>query len=383
MNLRVNGVQALANVDYGQGSGFLNVADSTRVEVEAIIPGANAVVLDRQLALDFSTDYTVLAVGEVADPIDTLVLSAPTARAIAAGNLRAQVVHAAPNAPAVDVYVTAPTAALASSTPVNIGALAFGQYTASAELPAGDYRIRVTAAGNPGAVVYDSGTLALAAGADLLIAAIENTGPGVTPVQLVSLDGLGSALILDSSTPASVVAVHASPDAPAVDLLADVVGTPTDEALGLARNVSFPRVCRIAAVPAPGSYSISVTSAGNPGVVALQFPLQVEKGQRTHGRRHGVSRQHARAAADRPGFADAQHRHGGAPARDARVARDRQRGPLSTAGRCGFRRRQRSFPAVPFGADTGVMSIAPGAYDVYVTPAGTNRWWPSRYRTSR
>ena len=115
VNLRVNGVQALANVDYGQGSGFLNVADSTRVEVEAIIPGGNAVVLDRQLALDFSTDYTVLAVGEVADPIDTLVLSAPTARAIAAGNLRAQVVHAAPNAPAVDVYVTAPTAALAST----------------------------------------------------------------------------------------------------------------------------------------------------------------------------------------------------------------------------------------------------------------------------
>ena len=136
----------------------------------------------------------------------------------------------------------------------------------------------MTAAGNPGAVVYDSGTVALAAGADLLIAAIENTGPGVTPVQLVSLDGQGSALILDSSTPASVVAVHASPDAPAVDLLADVVGTPTDEALGLARNVSFPRVCRIAAVPAPGSYSISVTPAGNPGVVALQFPLQVEKG---------------------------------------------------------------------------------------------------------
>ena len=29
-----------------------------------------------------------------------------------------------------------------------------------------------------------------------------------------------------------------------------------------------------------------------------------------------------------------------------------------------------SFAAVPFGADTGVLSIAPGTYDVYVTPAG-------------
>jgi hypothetical protein len=29
-----------------------------------------------------------------------------------------------------------------------------------------------------------------------------------------------------------------------------------------------------------------------------------------------------------------------------------------------------SFAAVPFGADTGLLSIAPGTYDVYVTPAG-------------
>ena len=50
VNVRVNGAQALANVDYGQGSGFLDAAESSRVEVEAIIPGGNAVVLDRTLA---------------------------------------------------------------------------------------------------------------------------------------------------------------------------------------------------------------------------------------------------------------------------------------------------------------------------------------------
>ena len=176
VNIRVNGAQALANVDFGQGSGFVNVTESTRVEVEAIIPGGNAVVLDRRLALDYSTDYTLLAVGEVADPIDTLIISNPGGRAIAAGNLRAQVVHSAPNAPAVDVYLTAPALRSPGSTPVNVGALAYGGYTGRAEVPAGELPHPRDGGRQSGTVVYDSGTLALAADADLLIAAIENTG---------------------------------------------------------------------------------------------------------------------------------------------------------------------------------------------------------------
>jgi trimeric autotransporter adhesin len=370
VNIRVNGAQALANVDYGQGSGFLNVTEATQVQVEAIIPGGNAVVIDRRLALEFSTDYTVLAVGEVADPLDALVVSNPSGRAIAPGNLRAQVVHAAPNAPAVDVYVTAPGATLAGSTTLNSGALDFGETTGRAEVPAGDYRIRVTAAGNPAAVVFDSGTVALAAGADLLIAAIENTGPGATPIQLVTLNGSGSAKILDAATPASVVAVHASPDAPAVDLLADVVGTANNEALGLARNVSFPQVCRIPAVPAPGSYNISVTPAGNPGVTALQFPLAPQKGNELTAIVTGylgstpALRPLALVTSTRGIATEARlrvtHASPGTGNVDLYLLPDGASLASATA----------SFAAVPFGADTGVLSLAPATYDVYVTPAG-------------
>ena len=370
VNVRVNGTQALANVDFGQGSAFLPVTEATRVEVEAIIPGGNAVVLDRQLALEYSTEYTVLAVGEVADPIDTLVVDNPSGGAIAAGSLRAQVVHAAPNAPAVDVYVTAPGATLTGSTPLNVGSLDYRESTGRAVVPAGDYQIRVTAAGDPATVVYDSGTVALAAGADLLVAAIENTGPGSTPIQLVALDGQGSARILDASTPASVVAVHASPDAPAVDLLADVVGTATNEALGLARNVAFPQACRIPAVPAPGSYSISVTPAGNPGVVALEFPLQPEKGNELTAIVTGylgstpALRPLALVTSTRSVATETKlrvtHASPGTPNVDLYLLPNGANLATATA----------SFAAVPFGADTGVLSIAPGTYDVYVTPAG-------------
>lgn len=370
VNIRINGASALTGVDYAQGSGFVDVAESTRVEVEAIVPGGNAVVIDRRLALDYSTEYTVLAVGKVADPIDALVVSNPAGRAIAAGNLRAQVVHAAPDAPAVDVYVTAPGAALAGSMPVNVGALSYGDATGRAEIPAGDYRIRVTAAGNPGAVVYDSGTLALAAGADLLIAAVANTGPGAAPIELVSLDGQGSAKILDTNTPAAVVAVHASPDAPAVDLLADVVGTPTDEALGLARNVSFPAACRIGNVPAPGEYSISVTPAGNPGVTALSFPLQPAKGAELTAIVTGylgstpALQPLALASPTRAIATEARLRVTHASPGTGNV--DLYLLPDGTD----FGAASASFDAVPFGASTPVLSLAPGAYDVYVTPAG-------------
>ncbi len=370
VNIRVNGVQALANVDYGSGSGFLNVAEAVRVQVEAIIPGGHAVVIDRNLRLDFSMDYTVIAAGEVAAPIGTVVVSNPTGRAIASGSFRAQVVHAAPNAPSVDVYVTAPGADLATSSAVNDTALAFGQFTSRIEAPAGDYRVRVTAAGNPGAVVYDSGTLALAAGGDLLVAAIENTGPGAAPIQLVALDGTGAARILDTATPASVVAVHASPDAPAVDLLADVVGTPQDEALALARNVAFPQSCRIPNVPAPGSYNLNVTAAGNPGVVALQLPLAPAKGDELTAIVTGylgstpAIRPLALTAATRSIVTESRlrvtHASPGTGAVDLYLLPDGA--DFATAAA--------SFAAVPFGADTGVLSLAPGTYDVYVTPAG-------------
>lgn len=372
VNIWVNGARALSAVDYSQGSGFLPVAASTRVQVEAIIPGGNAVVIDENLSLSYSTDYTVIAAGQVATPVGALVIANPTVAPIAAGKLRAQVVHAAPGAPAVDVYVTAPGASLAGSVAVNDSPLAYRQFTGRAELAAGNYQIRVTAAGNPGVVVYDSGTLALPAAADLLIAAVPNTGPGAAPIQLVALDGQAANVLRDVTTPASVVAVHASPDAPAVDLLADDKSTATVESLALARNVAFPAACRIGAVPAPGSYGVSVTAAGNPSVVALQFDLAPRKADVVTAIVTGylgatpALRPLALATNERSVVTEARlrvtHASPGTGAVDLYLLPDGSDFAAATP----------SFAAVPFGADTGQLSIAPGVYDVYVTPAGNH-----------
>ena len=85
-----------------------------------------------------------------------------------------RVLHAAPRVPAVDIYVSAPDAAL-PATPT-IAALAFANFApppdqSSLKVPKGNYQIRLTAAGSKD-VVFDSGSVPFPGGQELLIAAL-------------------------------------------------------------------------------------------------------------------------------------------------------------------------------------------------------------------
>ncbi len=282
VNILVNGAEALAGVDYGQGSGFVSVLEENVIEVEAITPAGNAVVITADVNLDYNTEASILAVGNVTATggIFALPIVNPSDNAITEGFFRAQVVHASPSAPAVNVYVTAFDDLLSNSSPVNgVGTpLSFEDYTAQLEVPEGDYRIRITVDGDATLTpVFDSGEISLPAGADLMIVAIENTGPGASPVDLVVLDGAAAATIEDAATPASAIAVHLSPDAPAVDILADVNSTTgVDEMLPLVRNVPFGAFCDLNEIPAPGDYTISVVASADNSIVATQFQLAVD-----------------------------------------------------------------------------------------------------------
>ena len=88
------------------------------------------------------------------------------------------------------------------------------------------------------------------------------------------------AILTPRQPPAShlAVAVHLSPDAPAVDILADVNSTPDDEALPLVRNVPYNAFCDLNSVPAPGDYTVSVVANADNSIVATTFPLNVMQG---------------------------------------------------------------------------------------------------------
>lgn len=187
-------------------------------EVEAILPGGETItVIELPATLENDKEYNVLAVGDTADISALLVVNDEDE--VGSGNIRAQVVHGAPDAPTVDVYVTAPDTDLGSEQP--LATLSFMDFTGQVEVPAATYQIRVAVAGTT-TVVFDSGPLDLAAGSDLFITATENTGAGDAPINLLVADGSASFVLSDINTTAEIRAIHGIADAPAVDVFADL-----------------------------------------------------------------------------------------------------------------------------------------------------------------
>jgi hypothetical protein len=161
---------------------------------------------------------------------------------------RVRVLHASPDAPAVDVYVNGGEA---------ISDLAFSDITDYVELPAGDYAVQVFPAGanGEGDPVIDA-TLTLAAGSDYTVAAV-GTLAEIEPLVLED----------DNSAPpagsAKVRFVHASPDAPAVDIYAEGAGV-------VVPNAAFKDASGYLELPAD-TYNLEVRAAGT-DTVALDLP---------------------------------------------------------------------------------------------------------------
>ncbi len=287
---------------------------------------------------------------------------------VTAGNVRVEVVHAAAGAPPVDIYVTAPGADLTQSMPIAGGNTPFGANSGQLEVPAGDYQIRVTLPGSV-APVFDSGTVALAADADLLVLALDNTGPGAAPVTLLVSDGESTSEILDASTPAEVRVVHAVPDAPPVDVY---VNDPMAAGAPALENLAFSEV-----LPGPDAYAelmagtnnVLVTASGNPGVIAIPATdLELAAGQQYSVYASGEF------ATIAPFITEDDDRSIATEARVRILHLSPNAGPVDiyvTAPATDISTLDPVFGDVAFLDDTGYVSLAAGMYDVTVTLAGT------------
>ncbi len=173
----------------------------------------------------------------------------------AADEARVRVLHASPDAPAVDIYIN--DAVVEGWTNVPFGTLS--DYMA---VPADSYNVKVYATGDQSMPVIDA-EVTVDAGMSYTVAA---TG---------MLDEIAPAVFEDdpalSEDEALVRVVHLSHDAPAVDIA-------PDGADALISGLDFPNATDYAAL-APGSYDLEVRVAGAPDVALQLDPIELEAGR--------------------------------------------------------------------------------------------------------
>lgn len=185
VDVLVDGQVVLTNVPFKASSPYLAVPAGARNLRVRATANPSLVVIDVTPTLAASTDYTVIARNLVASIEPWLLTDDNTAPAT--GSIKLRLVHSAPGAPTVDIYVTTPGADLSLSTPTltDVPYAAASNYLA---VPAGTYQVRVCPA-NTTTVAIDSGALTLAAGQIRTAVAVDSPGGG-SPFGAVVLSDL-------------------------------------------------------------------------------------------------------------------------------------------------------------------------------------------------
>ncbi|ADD04184.1 DUF4397 family protein [Natrialba magadii ATCC 43099] len=156
-----------------------------------------------------------------------------------------RVAHLSPDAPNVDVFVDDQRV---------LADVPYGDISPYLELEPGTYRVQITAADDPDAIVYDEQVSV--EDAFYTLAAIGELEANTFEV-----------LVLTDAGSAVVRLVHASPDAPAVDVSA--AGQPLFE------NVAFGEASDYIAVPA-GDYTLEISPAGDQETVVAAVDVTLE-----------------------------------------------------------------------------------------------------------
>lgn len=180
----------------------------------------NTRIASREIDFVAEQDYTLLISGTVANP--TLTLWEATQRTFAAEATVFQVTfaHASNLLGLVDYYFAAPGMAPVSGEAV--ATLSFAETLQPADFEAGEYVINITAAGDPGSVLYTSAPIAFAAQTNFTILPFDGDANDIAPVVVRALAAQGTAATMaDIAYPATVEFMHASLDLGVSDVYDD------------------------------------------------------------------------------------------------------------------------------------------------------------------
>lgn len=187
VDIFVDGQKAVTALAYPNNTGYVALPAGARDVKVFVSPsnGQGAPALQASLTVAAGKDYTVLAVGEVTKSTLALLPLEDNNALPAAGNAHVRLVHASPDAPAVDVVVTGTNTKVFSG----IAYKSVGTYT---PVPAGTYSLDVKVASSgatvktiPGVALGDRGVYTVVAtgpAASLQVLALGDvppTGPSV------------------------------------------------------------------------------------------------------------------------------------------------------------------------------------------------------------
>jgi len=188
-----------------------------------------------------------------------------TAAADSHETARVRIAHASPNAPAVDVYLDG--GLVVSGLAFTEFAPEFTSGPAYLEVPEDEYDVKITAAGDESAVVF-SGSVPFED--TVTVAAIGELDTGETaPKQEFAPLLIEDDLALLPSGLTRFRAVHASPDAPAVNVR---VGSRT-----VARDLSFGEASDPVDLPA-GTRTVTIAAAADPDTVVFEGDVPFQQG---------------------------------------------------------------------------------------------------------
>ncbi len=250
VDVYLDGSAVLEDVPFRAVSDYLAVPAGTHTVEVTAAGDPDTVAFEGEVTLE-AADYTVAAIGNLGGEdtaFEPLVLTDDTSD-VADNLTRVRLVHASPDAPAVDVTD--------DGSPVFDG-VAYGE-TATVEIPADTYplEVRPDTESNDGEVVTEVGA-EFTGGTVYTVFAAGYLEPADAPADepfgfTAAVDaGTGGGGLLDT---ASLRVGHFSPDAPNVDVF-------VDDALALS-DVPFRAVSDYLTVTA-GTHTVEVTATGDP-----------------------------------------------------------------------------------------------------------------------
>ena len=214
----------------------------------------------------------LLAVGLVGSTVALATTStvAPSHETDEQDSTYVRVVHASPDAPAVDVRVENETV---------LSNVSFGDVSDYLELEAGTYNVSIVTAGNNETVVLDTNVTFEPRTVTTLAASGEvsedtNATEGEDTNATLGATAFNDNAFTPVNNSSAISVVHLSPDAPAVDV------TAANGSVVLAENVTFQNASDYVTVPA-GNYTVEVraATAANNGSVVATADVSLERGQ--------------------------------------------------------------------------------------------------------